>query len=487
MKNKEWKLVFSLKVQISPSTMGCKTFCAVFTVVVGVSVVVIPMLVSKYLYPVGEAPRLDEEQWWGKGDPKDHKEDASVNRMYVSLSEDILSDLKERLSKTYFFENLEGVDWEYGINPDYMREVVEYWKTKFDWPKQETFLNTYPHYKTKISGIEIHFVHYKPDLKEGQRELPIMMVHGWPGSFYEFYQVIPKLIAASTDEYAFSIICPSIPGFGFSEEPHKPGFESFAAARVFSKLMDRLGYESYYLQGGDWGSAISIALAIMNPSQVRGLHVNMLVTGSALRSPFDYLKAKLLFTEREQNKIFPLKKHFSKLLAESGYFHIQATRPHSVALATNDSPAGLAAYILEKFAMWSGCQTTDAAVCMESCFSKDDLLTNVMIYWATHSIASSMRLYYETMHSPILQQVSSFPITVPTALADFPHEPFAAPEPWVHNRCLNIVQISELPRGGHFAAFEEPELFANDVIKFVEKVEKHLAVKKAESMTRSAS
>ena len=245
--------------------MGCKTFCAVFVVVVSISVVVIPLLVNKYLFPVSEAPRLDEKQWWGRGQEKDHQEDTSVNRMYVNLSDEILSDLNERLSKTYFFENLGGIDWEYGINPDYMKEFVEYWKTKFDWRKQETLLNTYPHFKTKISGVEVHFVHYKAELKEGQRELSIMMVHGWPGSFYEFYQVIPKLIAASTDEFAFSIVCPSIPGYGFSEEPHKPGFDSFAAARVFSKLMARLGYESYYLQGGDWGSAITSALAIMNP------------------------------------------------------------------------------------------------------------------------------------------------------------------------------------------------------------------------------
>ena len=244
--------------------MGYKTFCAVFVVIVGVSIVVVPVLVSKYLFPVGEPPRLDENQWWGKGQEVD-QEDTSVNRIFVSLSDEILNDLKERLSKTYFFENLEGIDWEYGMNPDYMKELVEYWKTKFDWRKQEILLNTYSHFKTKISGIEVHFVHYKPELKEGQREVPIMMVHGWPGSFYEFYQVIPRLIAASTDEYAFSIICPSIPGYGLSEAPHKPGFETFAAARIFSKLMDRLGYESYYVQGGDWGSAITSAMAVMNP------------------------------------------------------------------------------------------------------------------------------------------------------------------------------------------------------------------------------
>ena len=245
--------------------MGCKTFCTVFVVVFGVSVAVVSMLISSYLFPIPETPRLDEHQWWGKGQETDHEEDTSVNRMYVSFSEEILTDLKERLSKTPFFENLEGIDWEYGVNPEYMKDVVEYWKTKFDWRKQESLLNTYPHYKTKISGLDIHFVHHKAELKEGQKEVAIMMVHGWPGSFYEFYPAIPRFISASTDEYAFSIICPSIPGFGLSEAPHKPGFDTFAAARVFAKLMDRLGYQSYYLQGGDWGSAITSSLAIMNP------------------------------------------------------------------------------------------------------------------------------------------------------------------------------------------------------------------------------
>ena len=246
--------------------MGFKTYCAVFVVIVGISIVVVPMLLSKYLFPTGEVPRIDEHEWWGKGQESEQKEDTSINRIYMSLSDEILSDLKDRLSKTYFFENLEGIDWEYGINPDYMKQLVEYWKTKFDWRKQETLINTYPQFKTKISGIEVHFVHYKPDqLKEGQRLIAIMMVHGWPGSFYEFYKVIPKLIAASTDDYAFAIICPSIPGYGLSEAPHKPGFNSISAARVFTKLMDRLGYESYYVQGGDWGSVITRAMAIMNP------------------------------------------------------------------------------------------------------------------------------------------------------------------------------------------------------------------------------
>lgn len=245
--------------------MGCKTFCAVFIVIVSVSVAVIPILVSRYMFPVGEPPLLELKQWWGKGQETDHELDTAIKEFAISLSDEVLTDLKERLSKTYFFENLEGIDWEYGTNPDYVKDLVEYWRSMYDWRRHEKILNTYKHYKTKISGLDVHFLHYKPELKEGQRLVPIMLVHGWPGSFYELYKVIPKLIAASTDDYAFSVICPSIPGYGLSEAPHKPGFEPFAAGRIFCTLMERLGYESYYIQGGDWGTSITSAMALMAP------------------------------------------------------------------------------------------------------------------------------------------------------------------------------------------------------------------------------
>ena len=251
--------------------MGAKTFCAVFSVILAVLVAVVPVLISRYFFPIGEPPRLDEDQWWGKGDRQD-PENTSVNRISISFSDGVLQDLEERLAKTNFFDNLEGIDWEYGINPDYVRELVDYWRAKYDWKKHEKVLNTYPHFKTRISGIEVHFLHYKPELKHGQRALPIMFVHGWPGSFYEFYKVIPKLIEASTGAYAFEIICPSIPGYGFSEAPHQPGFDPVAAARVFIKLMSRLGFQSYYAQGGDWGSAITSAMALMDP---RYLFINI--------------------------------------------------------------------------------------------------------------------------------------------------------------------------------------------------------------------
>lgn len=461
--------------------MGCKTNCAIFVLIASVSVAVIPTLVSRFLFSVDKPPLLELKQWWGRGQETDHEpEGTAIKEFSISLSNEVLNDLKERLARTYFFENLEGIDWEYGINPDYVKELVEYWRTKYDWRSQEEILNTYKHYKTKISGLDVHFLHYKPEVKEGQRVLPIMFIHGWPGSFYEFYKVIPKLIAASTDDYAFSVICPSIPGYGLSEAPHKPGFEPFAAGRIFCKLMERLGYESYYIQGGDWGSAIARAMALMNPSQVRGLHLNYF--GTMFRGPLSYIQAKIFYPEKEQKKIFPVMNMLIKMLHEGGYFLIQATRPHSVALATNDSPAGLAAYIMEKFAVWSGCSlTSDTAICLESCFTKDELLTNVMIYWITHSIASSMRLYYETMHRHELRSALRIPITVPVGFADFPHELLPAPEPWIYSSFLDVVQYTEMPRGGHFAAFGEPEIFSNDVIQFVEKVEKRIEVSKEAS------
>ena len=180
--------------------MGCRTYCAVFVAIVSISVVVIPIILSRYFANDCKPPPLDREEWWGKGDKNNNKPDSSVYEFPISLTDGVLKDLNERLSKTRFFENLDGIDWEYGINPDYMRELTEYWRTKYDWRKQEKILNTYKHYKTKINGIKIHFLHFQPELREGQRIVPIMRVHGWPGSFYEFYKVIPKIVASSTED-----------------------------------------------------------------------------------------------------------------------------------------------------------------------------------------------------------------------------------------------------------------------------------------------
>lgn len=202
-------------------------------------------------------PPTITDGWWGKGEKKD--EDAAIKEVSIAIPDAVLEDLKQRLSKTRFFETLEGVQWEYGVNQEYMKELVEYWIETFDWRAQENVLNTYGNFETRIEGIKVHFWHIKPQVKQGQKVVPIMFIHGWPGSFFEFYKLIPLLMKESGD-FAYEIICPSIPGYGFSEAPHRPGFTTLSAAGIFAKLMARLKHSSYFVQGGDWGSLIARAM-----------------------------------------------------------------------------------------------------------------------------------------------------------------------------------------------------------------------------------
>ena len=236
---------------------GVVVFLVVLSVLVGLGA----FFVAK-LFALTDTPVMADE-YWGRGEKTD--DPPEVKPFTVHVSDDTMQDLKERLAKTRYFENLEGVEWEYGANPDYIKTLVEYWRTEFDWKKVEDGINFFHHYTTIVHGLSVHFMQYKPVLKEGQRAIPIILVHGWPGSFVEFLKTAHKFIAASTDEYAYEIVCPSIPGYGFSEAPHKPGFGPLSAARIFVKLMAKLGYKSYYAQGGDWGSFITTFMALVDP------------------------------------------------------------------------------------------------------------------------------------------------------------------------------------------------------------------------------
>ena len=234
----------------------------VVVIIVSILVAAAALFVANFYAPT-DPPEMKDE-FWGRGvktdDPREIKEVE-----ITPISDDSLKDLDERLAKTHFFENLEGVEWEYGTNPDYVRALVDHWRTKFDWRNTESIINSFKHYNTIVHGLNIHFIHHRPTLKDGQRAVPIILLHGWPGSFYEFHKVIPKFIEASTDEYAFEIICPSLPGYGFSEAPRKQGFSPLAAARVFVNLMAKLGFKSYYAQGGHWGSLIASCMARLDP------------------------------------------------------------------------------------------------------------------------------------------------------------------------------------------------------------------------------
>uniref|UniRef100_A0A3B4T907 Epoxide hydrolase n=1 Tax=Seriola dumerili TaxID=41447 RepID=A0A3B4T907_SERDU len=406
------------------------------------------------------------EGWWGTGE-KPLIEDDKIYPFHVQTSDKEIEDLHERIDRTRYTDPLEDSGFHYGFSSTYLKKVVSYWRHEFDWKSQVVVLNKYPHFKTKIEGLDVHFIHVRPPHRENQKVLPLMLVHGWPGSFYEFYRILP-LLTENQDGVVFEVICPSIPGYGFSEAPHKQGFDSLAAARVFLTLMERLGFSQFYLQGGDWGSLITTNMAQMKPQCVKGLHLNMFSSRRGFRVLLSlmigpYLPFLVGFSREDVHRLFPFfEKNVWGILRETGYMHIQATKPDTAGCGVNDSPVGLAAYILEKFSTWTDLGNRDLADGgLERKFSLDDLLTNVMIYWTTGSIVSSMRFYKENLKR----------IFVPTGLAAFPGELMHCPKSWAQMRYRNIYSYTFMPRGGHFAAFEEPQLLASDLVQFVRKVE----------------
>ncbi|KAK2922041.1 epoxide hydrolase 1 [Channa argus] len=422
------------------------------------------------------------EGWWGAGE-KSLSQDDKIYPFQVQTSDEEILDLNERIDKMRYTDPLEDSGFQYGFNSTYLKKVVSYWRHKFDWKKQVALLNKYPHFKTKIEGLDVHFIHVRPPHHENQKVLPLMLVHGWPGSFFEFYKILP-LLTQNQDGVAFEVICPSIPGYGFSEAPHKQGFDSLAAARIFLTLMERLGFSQFYLQGGDWGSLITTNMAQMKPQSVKGLHLNMCMSTRGFKVLLSliigpYLPFLVGLSREDVRRMFPyMEKNVWNILQESGYMHIQATKPDTAGCGLNSSPVGLAAYLLEKFSTWTDMNNRDLEDGgLERKFSLDDLLTNVMIYWTTGSIVSSMRFYKENFKSNPNNRVDAkTAIYVPTGLAAFPAELMHCPKSWAQIRYKNICSYTFMPCGGHFAAFEEPQLLASDILQFVKKVEKEKKV-----------
>ena len=289
------------------------------------------------------------------------------------------------------------------MNAVLLSEIVEFWKTEYDWRSREVELNKYPQYKTNIQGLNIHYIHVKPKtVDKNVRILPLLMLHGWPGSVVEFYRLIPKLTTPQKDKnFVFEVIVPSLPGYGFSEGASKPGMGAAHIAVIFKNLMKRIGFERFYVQGGDWGALIVTNMATLYPEQVLGLHSVCLSN-----SPIVHIKLLLgslyppLVVDKEhEHKLYPLSSFLNYLMLESGYMHLQATKPDTVGVGLNDSPVGLAAYIIEKFTTWTKPEWKDRLDGgLKEKFTYSDLLDNVMVYWVTNSITTSMRLYSETFN-----------------------------------------------------------------------------------------
>lgn len=423
--------------------------------------------------------KLEEDGWFGDGEKR--LDSLSITPFKISVSEEILKDLKDRLEHARLPLPLEDSNnFENGFNLVYLRKVLEHWKNSYDWRKWEIKLNQLPQFTTSIEGLKIHFIHVKPPDGKYKLTVPLLMSHGWPGNIFEFYKIIPMLTdpnanAKITSEFAFEVIAPSIPGYGWSSQPAKKGFDQWAAARIFRKLMLRLGHKKFYLQGGDWGSVITKNMAHYYPENVLGLHLNFLQV-----SPFSNLKAGVLTIlglllpptcvfNHPGSFLYGFEGLQDLLIKETGYFHIQATKPDTVGIGLTDSPVGLAAYILEKFSTGTARHyrsLPDGGLTEK--FSMDELLTIVTIYWINGNIASSLRFYKEYFRSPHRAETDRAYLSVPTAFAAFPNELLYGGQPReLLETAVNLTRYTEMMRGGHFAAFEEPKLLARDVFEFV--------------------
>jgi epoxide hydrolase len=373
-----------------------------------------------------------------------------VERFQIHVDDSTLDDLRHRLALTRFPDQIEGTGWEYGTPIDYLRELVEYWRDEYDWRAQEARLNELEHFRTCIDGESIHFIHARSGRADA---VPLLLIHGWPGSVVEFLDIISRLTDPEAHggraEDAFHVIAPSLPGYGFSEPPRSPGWDVRRIAQAFVELMRRLGYTRYGAQGGDWGAQIATRVAALDPEHCAGLHLNMPIAAP----PEDPVP----LTEEEQADLAAMGRFQRE---EAAYAQVQGTKPQTLGMALNDSPAGLLSWIVEKFRTWSDCDGD-----VESVFTRDQLITNVMVYWVTQTITSSARLYWETMHSGVLQDAPKF-VAVPTGVARYPKEEVLRfPRAWVEQR-YNVTHWAVMPRGGHFAAMEQPELFVDDLRNF---------------------
>ena len=377
--------------------------------------------------------------------------DGLIQPFTIEVPEADLRDLRDRLTRTRWPDALPGVGWEYGVPLEAVKELAEYWRTSYDWRVPEAQLNQYPQFTTTIGGQQIHFIHVRSPQSDA---LPLVLTHGWPGSIAEFLEVIGPLSDpsrhAGDPADAFHLVIPSLPGFGFSGPTHETGWNFARVAAAWATLMERLGYQRYGAQGGDMGALVSPELAYADPEHVVGIHVNAATVGFI---PWGEVEPAELetFSEIEKACYARLRKFLSE---GNGYFQIQATRPQTLAYGLSDSPVGQLAWMLDKFHEWIHGP-------MEQAISRNQILTNAMLYWITGTGGSSARMYYENMHATPNwgRQPSRTPIGVANFAEDVAIKRYG-------EQMHNIIHWTDFDRGGHFSAMEAADLFVADVRAF---------------------
>ena len=370
---------------------------------------------------------------------------AAIKPFEVHVPESVLVDLRHRLAETRWPDQLPGTGWEYGADINKVRELARYWQNGYDWRAQEARINRFHQFTTVIDGQTIHFIHERSPRADA---IPLMLIHGWPGSFLEFLAVVKPLThPKDRNAPAFDLVIPSLPGFGFSGPTTSPGWGTERMASALIVLMDRLGYSRYGIQGGDWGSAVARHMARQAPTHVIGLHLNLITVPPPDPNALQQLSAE----ERRRDTQW-------WETGRSDFFGVQALEPQTLAYALTDSPVGWLAWMTERFQ-----DLTDNDGDFLHAVDRDTFLTDVTLYWVTGTVGSSLRIYREGRvfdHEPAPPRMQT-----PIALAVFPKEVVAAPERWI-DPLYNVVQRTEMPKGGHFAALEQPDLLVRDIRLF---------------------
>ena len=370
----------------------------------------------------------------------------AITPFTIDIPDEDLADLKRRLEETRWPDEIPGSGWDYGSNLAYVKELCGYWRDVYDWRAHERMLNEFPQFKADVDGLDIHFIHVKG---KGPNPMPLVITHGWPSSFFEMHKVIGPLSDPASHggdpADAFDVVAPSLPGYGFSDHARERGMDTKAIAALWVKLMEQLGYERFGSQGGDWGAGVTTALGVNHPERMIGVHLNMVTA------------------QIDEEKLTPEQRAWWEDLKayrqeEWGYVHLQGTKPQTVSYGLNDSPSGLAAWIVEKWRRWSDCGGD-----VERSYTKDELLTNISVYWFTQSISSSMRLYKETFRGSTTPRPSPR-IEVPTGVATFKEA--NRPPRVLAEHAYNLKRWTDMEQGGHFPAMENPGGLVHEVREF---------------------
>ena len=379
-------------------------------------------------------------------------ESAAVQPFCIAVDDAVLADLRRRLQQTRWPEAELVDDWSQGVPRAWLQDICRYWADGYDWRAREARLNRFAQFTTAIDGLDIHFIHVRSPHAQA---MPLLLTHGWPGSVVEFQQVIAPLTNPTAHggnaADAFHVICPSLPGFGFSAKPSTTGWGVERIAAAWATLMDRLGYDRYYAQGGDWGSAVTSALGAQDPTHCAGIHITLAM---GARPPAGAEPG----AEPGPDERLALQRAKFYRDWDAGYSKQQATRPQTLGYGLTDSPVGQAAWILEKFWAWTDCDGQ-----LENLLGRDELLDNVMLYWVTATATSSARLYWESFGAG---RRAALPVTIPTGVAVFPKEIVPPVRRWMAHSHTDIRHWSVMPKGGHFTAFEQPALFVDELRAF---------------------